>query len=157
MSSKCQSKYFILPQGLKENSSSESYPSRTLMDIFVFLNKQIGKMKTRLCNSHDRELSGKLHELRRGSNTTQRHLLHRDVVEVQASLAHCDIHSLVSQSAERRQKRFVLRAHQEGSLVQEEQELGEHFLRALLASRGFQGSHESAFFQARYRLPFACA
>ena len=98
------------------------------MDIFVFLNKQMGKMKTRLCNSYDRELSGKLHELRRGSNTTQRHLLRRDVVEVQASLAHCDIHSLVRQSAERRQKRFVLRAHQEGSLVQEEQELGEHFL-----------------------------
>ena len=43
MSSKCQSEYFLLPQGLKENSSSESYPSRTLMDIFVFLNKQTSR------------------------------------------------------------------------------------------------------------------
>lgn len=43
MSSKRQSEYSLLPQGLKENSSSESYPSRTLMDIFVFLNKQTNK------------------------------------------------------------------------------------------------------------------
>ena len=117
MSSNCQYKCALLPQGLKENSSSESYPSRTFMDLFVFLIKQRGITKTQLCDSHDRELRGDLHELRRSSNATQRHLLHRDVVEVQARLAHGDIHSLISQSAERRQKRFVLRAHQEGSLV----------------------------------------
>ena len=128
MSSNCQYKCALLPQGLKENSSSESYPSRTFMDLFVFLIKQRGITKTQLCDSHDRELRGDLHELRRSSNATQRHLLHRDVVEVQARLAHGDIHSLISQSAERRQKRFVLRAHQEGSLVDKEQELGEYFL-----------------------------
>ena len=66
-------------------------------------------MKTQLCDSHDRELGRKLNEFRRGSNTTQRHLFSRDVVEVQASLAHCNIHSLITYQPERGEASEVFR------------------------------------------------
>ena len=81
-----------------------------------------------LCHRHHRELRGQLHELRRSAHTTHGHILGLDVVGIQTGLADGNIDSLVSQGAQRPQKRLILRVAQESSLVHEEQKLGEDLL-----------------------------
>lgn len=96
------------------------------MRLFLFVIKKHVIMV--LCNSHNVALSSKLHKLRRGSDTTHRHLIIVEFVIIQASLANGNINTLISESTKRSKKGFIISISKESTLIKEEEQLGKHLL-----------------------------